>query len=241
MSDVIHERGDSPPLPVAAYLEELDRYVGAHDPSRQDRIVPAIGQGTASREVVRRAVLELYYIGRWTAPELPLLIANAPDAYAFTIDDSRHYRHWAERFGTETGYLGGANHLQMTVDVCRQLGLSDDAIRAYVPLPETIAMAFTMLYSVRRSYEEGLAVIGYVGERVAGGPRYASSVYEGLRDHYGVTVRGFEVEPERGARAIELLRPAAITCQVQERCRAAIRNALLVAEARARAANRWLD
>jgi len=47
-------------------------------------------------------------------------------------------------------------------------------------------MTFTMLYYIRRSYEEGLQVFGYAGERVAAGSGYAKTLYEGLEKHYGV-------------------------------------------------------
>lgn len=233
------------PLPMDAYLAEIDGFIAAHDAFRQDRVIPAIGRGSASREVVQRVALEFYYLGRWMTPDLALLIANAPDAYAFTMEDSQHYRHWAHNFADETGYLDDPNHVQMKVDFCRQLGLRDDDIRGYTPLPDTIAMTFTMLYYVRRSYEEGLAVFGYTGERVAAGSGYARTLYEGLAQHYGVKVRNFEIhataEANHGARAADLFRLVATTLPVQNRCREAIRNYLLVAEARVRAMNRWVE
>lgn len=237
-------RPDGPALPVDQYLAELDVLIAEHDYFRQDRVVPAVGAGTASRDVVRRLALEFYTLGRWMTPEFPMLIANAPDVYAFTLDDSVHYKHWAQNFADEAGYLRDPNHVQMKVEFCRQLGCTDDDIRAYEPMPETIAMTFTMLFYVRRSYEEGLAVFGYAGERVAAGSGYARTLYEGLQRHYGLTVTNFEVhayaEPDHGMRAADLFRQVAVTRGVQARCREAIRNVLLVAEARVRAMNRWL-
>src|SRR2546430_4056824 len=73
-----------------------------------DRVGPAIIAGRAPAAVVRRVALEDYHAARWVAPELALLVANAPDAYAFTIDHTRHYRHWAERFAGLTGFGDGA-------------------------------------------------------------------------------------------------------------------------------------
>ncbi|HLK13020.1 MAG TPA: iron-containing redox enzyme family protein [Candidatus Binatia bacterium] len=244
-ADVVRRGDAEPPQPVDAYLAELDRLIDAHDYFRRDKVIPAIGRGTASRDTVHRVALELYYLGRWMTPDFAVLIANAPDGYAFTMEDSAHYHHWAQNFADETGYLRDPNHVQMKVDFCRQLGLGDDDIRAYVPLPETIAMTFTMLYYVRRGYEEGLAVFGYAGERVAAGSGYARTLYEGLRTHYGVDVRNFAVhayaEPDHGAKAADLFRRVAITKAVQDRCRTAIRNTLLVAEARVAAMNRWVE
>lgn len=242
--NVIHERDAPPPRPVDEYLAELDRLIAAHDYFAQDRVVPAIGNGTASRDVVKRLALEFYYLGKWMTPEFALLVANAPDAYAFTMDASQHYHHWAQNLADEAGYLRDPNHVQMKVAFCHQLGLSDDDIRSYQPLPETIAMTFTMLYYVRRSYEEGLAVFGYAGERVAAGSGYAKTLYGGLQKHYGVQVKNFEVhayaEPDHGDKAADVFRLVAITRAVQDRCREAIRNYLLVAEVRAQAMNRWV-
>ena len=232
-------------MPVDDYLADLDRLIASHNAFEQDRVIPAIGKGTASRDVVQRLALEFYCLGKWMTPEFALLIANAPDAYAFTMDASQHYHHWAQNFADEAGYLRDPNHVQMKVEFCRQLGLTDEGIRRYAPLPETVAMTFTMLYYIRRSYEEGLAVFGYAGERVAAGSGYARTLYEGLAKHYGVTVRNFEVhayaEPDHGAKAADVFRLVATTGPVQQRCRDAIRNYLLVAETRVRAMNRWVD
>ena len=243
--DVVWQRDATPPQPVDEYLAELDRLIAAHNSFRQDRVIPAIGNGAAPRDVVNRLALEYYYLGKWMTPEFALLIANAPDAYAFTMDASQHYHHWAQNFADEAGYLRDPNHVQMKVEFCHQLGLSDDQIRAYTPLPETIAMTFTMLYYLRRSYEEGLAVFGYAGERVAAGSGYARTLYEGLKTHYGVDVKNLAVhayaEPEHGDKAADIFRLVAVTRGVQDRCREATRNYLLVAETRVAAMNRWLD
>jgi pyrroloquinoline quinone (PQQ) biosynthesis protein C len=227
-------------LPVDEYLRELDALVAAHDPVALDALTPAIAAGAASRDVVRRVVLESYHLGRWTAPELAVLIANAPDVYSFTMEESAHYHHWARRFVAEVGYLGHANHVQTTVEWCRQLGLDAAAIRAYTPLPETIAMACTALFYVRRTYEEGLAVAGYLAERIAAGRPRAKTLADGLRAHYGVTTTADETEPDPTPRATDLFRQVATTPTVQDRCRAAVRNVLLTAECRVRAMNRWV-
>jgi hypothetical protein len=234
-----------PPQPIDDYLADLDRLIAAHDYFAQDRVVPAIGAGTAPREVVRRVALEFYWLGRWMTPEFAMLIANAPDVYAFTLDHSLHYKHWAQNLADEVGYLGDPNHVAMKIDFCRQLGLSDEEIEGYAPHAATIAMTHTMLYYVRRSYEEGLAVFGYAGERVAAGSGYARTLFAGLRDHYGVTVKNFEVhayaEPDHGRKAADLFRLVATTRAIQDACRAAVRNYLMVAEARCHALNAWVS
>jgi pyrroloquinoline quinone (PQQ) biosynthesis protein C len=242
---VAAQTASAPPMPVDEYLADLDALIARHNYFKQDKVVPAVGKGTASLDVVKKLALEFYYLGKWMTPEFATLIANAPDGYSFTMDHSIHYQHWAQNFADETGYLRDPNHVQMKVDFCRQLGLTDEDIQAYTPLPETIAVTFTMLYSIRRSYEEGLAVFGYAGERVAAGSGYAKTLYEGLKTHYGIVVKNFEVhayaEPDHGHRAADLFRMVADTRRVQDRCREAIRNYLLVAESRVHAMNRWVE
>ncbi|MGH7893089.1 MAG: iron-containing redox enzyme family protein [Candidatus Binatia bacterium] len=244
-SDVVKQREVLPALAVEQYLREIDALIAAHDYFKLDEVTPAIGAGTASRDVVRRVALEYYYLGKWMTPEFAVLVANAPDVYSFTMEHSTHYHHWAQNFADEAGYLRDPNHVQMKVEWCRQLGLTDDDIRSYTPLPETIAMTFTMLFYVRRSYEEGLAVFGYAGERVAAGSGYARTMYDGLKTHYGMTVRNFEVhayaEPDHGDKASDLFRLVATTRAVQDRCREAIRNFVLTAECRVRAMNRLVE
>src|SRR5258706_13366617 len=102
-------------LPVDAFLHELDAFIAAHSPYTQNTVVPAIGAGRASLAIVQRYAMELYYLGLWMTPEFPLLIANAPDVDAFTMEDSEHYLHWAQNFADETGYLRDPNHNLMTV------------------------------------------------------------------------------------------------------------------------------
>jgi len=201
-------------------LEEFDRTVAAHDPTPHDRITAAVASGTAPASVRQRVAIEDYHVTRWVAPDLALLVANAPDAYAFTIDDTRHYRHWAERFAGLTGFADGVGELARRLARCHDLGLTDGEVRAYQPLPETIATVFTLLYYLRRSYEEGVAVCGYAGARIG--------------------IAGRDVDATR-REAAELLRLTGLSRPARERCRDAIRNVLVVAGTRVRAMNRWLD
>src|SRR2546426_11727583 len=99
--NVVHERDAAPALPVDEYLAELDRLIASHNYFQQDKVIPAIGRGAASHEVVQRLALEFYYLGKWMTPEFALLVANAPDAYAFTMDASQHYHHWAQNLADE--------------------------------------------------------------------------------------------------------------------------------------------
>jgi pyrroloquinoline quinone (PQQ) biosynthesis protein C len=232
------------PQPVDEYLRDLDRMIAEimHTP---DRITPAIGNGTASRPVVKQVAKEYYYLGCWMTPEFATFIANAPDAYSLTMDYSEHYAHWCQNFADEAGYLRDPNHVSMKWEWCRQLGITAEEVESYVPLPETIATTFTMLYYVRRSYEEGLAVFGFAGERLAARSGYAKAMYEGLKRHYGLDVKNFEVhayaEPDHGDKAEALFRKVVGTAAVQRRCREAIRNVMMIRDARTQAINRLLD
>ncbi len=243
--DVIRSRAAAVAKPVDEYLAEIDAFIAAHNPYRQNKVIAAIGNGTASREIVRRYAKELYYLGLWMTPEFALLVANAPDADSLTLEDSEHYAHWCQNFADETGFLRDPNHVQMKVEMCRQLDISDEELRAYVPIPETIGSVYTLLYYCRRSYEEGLAAFGYARERVAGLSGYADTIYTGLARHYGIKAKNMEVhayaEPEHGDKAYELICKVLTTADVQRRCKRAIEHTILTNEWRARAMSRWLD
>lgn len=232
-------------LPVKAFLKELDAFIKLHSPYTQNRVVPAIGNGTASLGIVKRYAMELYYLGAWMTPEFPMLIANAPDTDAFSLEDSEHYHHWAQNFADETGYLRDPNHVQMKIEYTRALGIKDAELRAYVPMPETIGSVFTLNYYCRRSYEEGLAALGYARERAAGMSGYAKTLYTGMLKHYGIKVRNLEVhayaEEEHGDKALELMQRVCITETVQRRVRRAVQHTILTNEMRTWALNRWLD
>jgi pyrroloquinoline quinone (PQQ) biosynthesis protein C len=243
--DVIKRDRAEVALPVADFLAQLDAFIAAHNPYDQNKVIPAIGSGRASLAIVKRYAMELYYLGLWMTPEFPLLVANAPDTDALTLDDSEHYAHWMQNFADECGYLRDPNHVVMKVEYTRSLGIADDELRAYVPMPETIGSVYTMCYYVRRSYEEGLAAFGYARERVAGASGYAKTLYEGMKTHYGVRVRNLEVhayaEPEHGDKALDLMQRACTTASVQRRVRQAVEHTILTNEWRTWALNRWLD
>jgi pyrroloquinoline quinone (PQQ) biosynthesis protein C len=231
-------------LPIDTYLRSVDQMIADICQTR-DRLIPAIAAGTASREVIRRLAMEFYYLGKWMTPDFAVFIANAPDAYSLTMEHSEHYAHWCQNFADEAGYLRDPNHVLMKWEWCQMMGITAEELDAYTPLPETISVTFTMLYYVRRSYEEGLAVFGYAGERLAAKSGYAKQLYEGLKARYGLEVKNFEVhayaEPDHGDKAEALFRKVAITANVQRRCREAIRNTMLVRDARTKALNRWLE
>jgi pyrroloquinoline quinone (PQQ) biosynthesis protein C len=243
--NVIRSEETEAAMPVDAYLAELDAFIEAHNPYRINKVIAAIGDGSAPLPVVQRYAKELYYLGLWMTPEFALLIANAPDSYALTLEDSEHFAHWCQNFADETGFLRDPNHVLMKVEHCHQLGITDEELRSYVPMPETIGSVYTLSYYCRRSYEEGLAAFGYARERVAGMSGYAKTVYTGLARHYGIKAKNFEVhsyaELEHGDKALDLIRKVVITADIQRRCRQAVRHTILTNEWRALAMNRWLE
>src|SRR5262249_59394735 len=161
------------------------------------------------------------------------------------MDDSEHYAHWAQNFADETGYLRDPNHVLMKVEYTRALGIPDEEVKAYVPMPETIGSVFTLLYYCRRSYEEALGALGYARERAAGRSGYAKTLYQGLWKHYGIKVKDLEVhayaEAEHGDKALELMQQACVTAPIQRRVRQAVQHTILTNEWRTWAINRWLE
>lgn len=242
--DVIRSTAVAEAKPVDDFLRELDEIIATVLVTR-DRVFAAIAEGRASHEAVRTVAKEFYYLGRWMTPDFAMFIANAPDRFSLSMDHSEHFAHWCQNLADEAGYLRDPNHVQMKLDWCRQLGIADEELEAYVPLPESIAMTFTMLYYVRRSYEEGLAVFGYAGERRAARTGYAKLLYEGLKQHYGLDVQNFAIhayaESDHGDKAEALMRKVAITADVQARMREAVRHSMVVTELRQRAFNKIVD
>lgn len=232
-------------MPIDDFMAGLDRFIDEHNPYRINRVIAAIGDGKASMDVVKRYAMELYYLGVWMTPEIALLIALAPDGHALDMKRSEHYAHWAQNFADEAGYLGDPNHVQMKVDHCHDLGITDEELASYVPMPETIGSVYTMLYYCRRSYEEGLAAFGYARERAAGLSGYAATLYTGLKKHYGIQAKDYEVhayaEEQHGDKALELMRKSCITADIQRRVRQAVEHTILTNEWRTHALNRWLD
>src|SRR6266436_5485888 len=110
--DVIRSRDVEHALPVDAYLAELDAFIDQHNPYRINKVIAAIGDGSAPLAIVKRYATELYYLGLWMTPEFALLVANAPDRYALTLEDSEHYAYWCQNFADETGFLRDPNHVQ---------------------------------------------------------------------------------------------------------------------------------
>ena len=229
--------------PVEAFMAGLEALQGEIATAR-NQVWQRVADGTLSLELVKRLCKEYYFLGKWYTSEFGSLVANAPDSDALDLGSSEHLLHWLQNLADETGFAGDRNHVDMKVEWARQMGISDDELLSYRPLPETIGSVFTSLYYMRRSYEEGLAAFGWAGERFAASTGYAKLMYEGLRDHYGQDVENFKVhayaEEDHGAQADYLLRKVAITGDQQRRIRRAVEHVLCLRNARTVALNRWL-
>jgi pyrroloquinoline quinone (PQQ) biosynthesis protein C len=231
-------------LPVDEFMAELERLQVELVPVR-NQLWQAVADGTLSVELVKRFCKEYYFLGKWYTAEFGSLVSNAPDIDALQLDSSEHFIHWCQNLADETGFAGDRNHVDMKVEWAHLMGIADDELMTYQPLPETIGLVFTSCFYMRRSYEEGLAAFGWAGERFAASTGYAKLMYEGLRDHYGIDVENFKVhayaEADHGDAADYLLRQVAITAAQQRRIRTAIEHVFVLRNARAIALNRWLD
>jgi len=231
-------------LPVEEFMAELEA-IQAERCATRNQVWERVADGTLSIPLLQRFCKEYWFLGVWYTAEFGSLVANAPDPDAATLGASEHFQHWIQNLADETGYAGDRNHVDMKVEWARMLGIGEDELRAYVPLPETIGMVFTSMYYMRRSYEEGLAAFGWAGERFAASTGYAAMMYEGMRDHYGLDVENFKVhayaEADHGDAADYLLRQVAVTRLQQHRIRTAITHVFTLRNARAVALNRWLE
>ena len=236
-------REDGPALSVDDFMSSLEALQSAVA-TETNQVWQRIGDGTLSVDLLKRLSKEYYFLGKWYTTEFGSLVSLAPDVDALALGDSEHFIHWLQNLADETGFAGDRNHVDMKVEWAHQLGISDPELLEYQALPETIGSVFTTLYYMRRSYEEGLAAFGWAGERFAASTGYATMMYEGLRDHYGMEVENFKVhayaEAEHGDAADYLLRQVVITAGQQRRVRRAVEHVLVMRNARTVALNAWL-
>jgi pyrroloquinoline quinone (PQQ) biosynthesis protein C len=243
-ADVRGRAADDEAKPVDDFMAELAEIQERTVPTRNE-VWKAVGEGRLSEAYLRRFCKEYYFLGVWYTAEFGSLVSNSPDTDALDLGSSEHFIHWCQNLADETGFAGDRNHVDMKVEWARMLGIDDEELRSYRALPETIGLVFTSCYYMRRSYEEGLAAFGWAGERFAASTGYAKTMYEGLRDHYGIEVENFYVhayaEADHGDAADYLLRKVAVTGQQQRRIRLAIEHTFMLRNARNIALNRWLE
>jgi pyrroloquinoline quinone (PQQ) biosynthesis protein C len=235
---------DGPALPVDEFMASLEA-LQAEIATERNRLWEHVADGSLSVELLKRLCKEYYFLGVHYTKEFGSLVANAPDTEALQMERSEHFHHWLQNLADETGFTGDRNHVDMKVEWAHQLGISDEELLSYRPMPETIGAVYTTLYYMRRSYEEGLAAFGWAGERFAASTNYARMMYEGMRDHYGIEVENFKVhayaEADHGDAADYLLRQVVQTAGQQRRVRRAVEHVLLCRNARTAALNRGLE
>ena len=235
---------DGPALPVEDFMAGLEA-LQAEVATERNRVWGHVADGTLSMALLVRLAKEYYFLGKWYTSEFGSIVSNAPDVDALDLGSGEHFIHWTQNLADETGFAGDRNHVDMKIEWARTLGISDDELLNYRPLPESIGSVFTTLYYMRRSYEEGLAAFGWAGERFAASTDYARKMYEGMRDHYGIDVENFKVhayaEVDHGNAADYLLRQVATTLGQQRRIRRAVEHVLVCRNARTVALNRWLE
>ena len=234
---------DATALPVEEFMAGLEA-LQAEVAVERNQVWPRVADGTLSMDLLKRLCKEYYFLGKWYTSEFGSIVANTPDVDALSLDESVHFAHWAQNLADEAGFAGDRNHVDMKIEWAHQLGISDEELLSYRPMPETVGAVFTTLYYMRRSYEEGLAAFGWAGERFAASTNYAVMMYEGMLKHYDLEVENFKVhayaEEDHGRAADQLLRQVAVTAGQQRRIRRAVEHVLVVRNARTAALNRWL-
>lgn len=242
--DIRSRRTMTQALPVDDFMAELTA-MQKEICHTKNLVWERVADGTLHLDYLKRLAMEYHVRGRYYTTEFGTLASLAPDGDAISLSHTEHFEHWLQNLADETGYTGDKNHVDMKVTWAHQLGITDEELDSYRPIPETIGAVFTTMYYMRRSYEEGLAAFGWAGERFAAGTGYAKMMYEGLRDHYGMEVENFAVhayaEVDHGDAADYLLRQMVLTGDQQRRVRRAVENVFLCREARTVALNRWLD
>jgi len=231
-------------MPVDKFMQSLER-LQAEVATEKNQVWQRVADGTLSLPLLKRLCKEYYFLGKWYTCEFGSIVSNAPDVDALDLRSSEHFQHWLQNLADETGYTGDQNHVDMKVSWARAMGIKDEELTSYRPMPESVGSVFTTLYYMRRSYEEGLAAFGWAGERFAASTNYAKLMYEGMRDYYGMEIENFRVhayaEEDHGNAADFLLRQVVQTAGQQRRVRRAIEHVLLCRNARTAALNRWLD
>src|SRR5437588_13000497 len=157
---------DAPALPVDEFMAGLEA-LQAEVATAKNVVWERVADGTLSMEYLKRFAKEYYFLGKWYTSEFGSLVANAPDADALDLSSTQHFHHWLQNLADETGYTGDRNHVDMKVDWAHTLGITDDELVSYRPIPETIGSVFCSPYYMRRSYEEGMAACGGAGGRCA--------------------------------------------------------------------------
>ncbi|MEY2437996.1 MAG: hypothetical protein QOF97_2832, partial [Acidimicrobiaceae bacterium] len=121
-------------LPVEEFMAELEAVIPELVPTR-NQLWSAVADGTLSEEYLKRFCKEYYFLGKWYTAEFGSLVSSAPDVDALDLGASEHFIHWTQNLADETGFAGDRNHVDMKVEWARMLGISDEELLSYRPMP----------------------------------------------------------------------------------------------------------
>ena len=139
----------APGLPVDEFMEKLET-TQREIATAKNLVWERVADGTLSIELLKRFAKEYYFLGKWFTSEFGSIVSNAVDIDALDLGSSQHFLHWLQNLADETGYTGDHNHVDMKVEWARQLGVTDDELLNYRPMPESVGAVFTTLYYMRR-------------------------------------------------------------------------------------------
>ena len=206
----------------------------------------AVADGSLSEEYLKRLAKEYYFLGRSYTSEFGSLVANAPDADAFSLGRSEHFGHWLRHLADETGYSGSANHVG-TVD--RVGPPARDQRRGAGRLPAhgrddrhpSSPRSITCGAPTRRAWPPtaGPASASTPPPATARRCTRGCATTTGSRSRTSGSTT--DAEKDHGPQADQLLRQVAVSVDQQRRIRRAVQHTFCVRNLRTIALNRWLD
>src|SRR5438105_738813 len=126
---------NAPALPVDEFMADLEA-LQASVATAKNEVWPKVADGTLSMDLLKRLCKEYYFLGVHYTKEFGSIVSNAPDTEALQMERSEHFHHWLQNLADETGFTGDRNHVDMKVEWAHQLGIGDDELLGYVPMPE---------------------------------------------------------------------------------------------------------
>jgi len=229
-------------LSCREFVDECYAFKREHAP--QSAFMRKLMSGGCSRGELVRWAKDAHYYTEPAVPTIAAWLSQAP-----IVPSREIYKALGRNLAGEMGYIREAEHYQLYLQFLDGLGVSEEEVRAWLPLPSTLGAAAAMGYFCRSSFEEGLGAFGLAVEmQVPGRAAGAQVIYEALRDHYGLdraTLEFYEIhveaEDEHGDNAMKAVEWFAQTAQQQARVRRAFRWSVLAHSAMIEGFDRLLD
>jgi pyrroloquinoline-quinone synthase len=215
-------RPESQPVGVQEFARELLAVVEQELRSGRDPLLAHLRKGPLPSAALGRWAAQYYLFVREFARFLSAVHSRCPDFEARALI--------AENIYEEHGrFAEGRDHPALMRRFGRAIGLTDDAMEAASPLPETAAYIDTLFRLTQAgSYLEGLAAVGLGVEAVV--PRYFALLEPLLRERYGLTVEDTEFfrvhltdDVEHAERALAIIATHACARQAQAAVTEAVR------------------